>query len=230
MTHVVLVPGAGGAASYWYRLAPLLTAAGFEVTAVDLPAGDESAGWSAYADAIEAYADRCADPDLVLVAQSMAGFSAPLVCARRPVRQLVLLNAMIPVPRETGGAWWEVTGQGEASAAYAREQGRRPEFEVDEVFFHDVPAEVVAHLTAHGEPEQSDRPFAEPWPLAAWPDVPTAVLVGRDDRLFPLEFQRRIAQERLGLPIHEVPGGHLAALSHPEMVFRRLVELIGPPR
>jgi len=33
----VLVPGAGGNALYWYRVEPLLAAAGYEVTAVALP-------------------------------------------------------------------------------------------------------------------------------------------------------------------------------------------------
>jgi pimeloyl-ACP methyl ester carboxylesterase len=41
------------------------------------------------------------------------------------------------------------------------------------------------------------------------------VISGRDDRLFPLEFQRRVAQDRLGLEVDVVPGGHLAALSYP---------------
>ena len=34
----------------------------------------------------------------MLVAQSLGGFTAPLVCDRVPVDLLVLLNAMIPEP------------------------------------------------------------------------------------------------------------------------------------
>ena len=71
---------------------------------------------------------------------------------------------------------------------------------------------------------ESGTPFAEPWPLAAWPDVPTRVLAGRDDRFFPLDFQRRVARERLGLPVEEVPGGHLAALGHPVELVDRLLD------
>jgi len=41
------------------------------------------------------------------------------------------------------------------------------------------------------------------------------VLAGRDDRFFPLEFQRRVARDRLGIAAEAVPGGHLAALAHP---------------
>jgi pimeloyl-ACP methyl ester carboxylesterase len=64
--------------------------------------------------------------------------------------------------------------------------------------------------------DQSGTPFEEPWPLAAWPDVPTRFLQGREDRLFPLEFQRRVVAERLpGVEVEELPGGHLLALSRP---------------
>ena len=67
--------------------------------------------------------------------------------------------------------------------------------------------------------------FAEPWPLDGWPEVPTRVLAPRDDRLFPLDFQRRIARERLGLEVDEMDGGHLPMLSRPGQLAARLVEL-----
>ena len=82
----VLVPGAGGEAWYWHLVAPLLSAAGPEVVAVDLPAGDEEAGLAEYADTIVAAADGAAD--VVLVAQSLGGFSAPL--AIRPSTSIAL--------------------------------------------------------------------------------------------------------------------------------------------
>jgi pimeloyl-ACP methyl ester carboxylesterase len=78
-----LIPGAGGDDWYWHRVVPELAARGHDVVAVALPAADESAGWAEYADAmVAAIGNRTR---LVLVAQSLAGFSAPLVCARRPV-------------------------------------------------------------------------------------------------------------------------------------------------
>jgi pimeloyl-ACP methyl ester carboxylesterase len=52
--------------------------------------------------------------------------------------------------------------------------------------------------------------------------VPTRVLVGRDDRFFPAAFQRRIAEERLGITPDELPGGHLLALSRPSELADRL--------
>ena len=83
------------------------------------------------------------------------------------------------------------------------------------MFLHDVPPDVAAASADHVT-EQSDRPSPDPWPLDAWPDVPTRVVVGRDDRLFPLAFQRRVVEERLGIVPDELPGGHLPALARPD--------------
>ncbi len=70
---------------------------------------------------------------------------------------------------------------------------------------------------------QSDTPFVAPWPLSAWPDVPTRFLLCRDDRLFPAEFQRRVVKERLGITPDEMDGGHLPALHSPDELARRLL-------
>ncbi|MGY1728043.1 alpha/beta fold hydrolase [Geodermatophilus sp. SYSU D01062] len=211
----LLVPGAGGRAWYWHRLVPELERRGHRAVAVDLPADDDTAGLRRYAEVATAALDaRSADGDAVVVGQSMGGLTAPLVAARRPVRLLVLLNAMVPRPGETGGEWWDAVGQAEARAACARAQGRPVDDDVESDFSHDVPPEVWAAGAEHAG-GQSGTPFGEPWPLAAWPDVPTRVLAGAEDRFFPVALQRRVASERLGLEIVEVPGGHLCALSRP---------------
>jgi pimeloyl-ACP methyl ester carboxylesterase len=223
MTTFVLVPGAGGQAWYWHRLVPELRARGHEAIAVDLPAADDSAGFAEYADAVvAAIGDRRAG--LVLVGQSLGGFTVPLVAARVPVEGIVLLNAMVPKPGESGGEWWETTAQAAARAAYAEREGRSAgTFDPLVDFFHDVPPHVAQEAIA-GDVDQSGTPFEEPWPLAAWPDVPTRFLQGRDDRFFPLEFQRRVVAERLpGVEVEELPGGHLVALSRPVELAEALV-------
>ena len=65
-------------------------------------------------------------------------------------------------------------------------------------------------------------PMVQAWPLASWPDVPTRALIGRHDRLFPAEFQLRVAKERLGLDGDLIEGGHMVALSRPGEVADRL--------
>jgi pimeloyl-ACP methyl ester carboxylesterase len=223
-TTFVLVPGAGGQAWYWHRLVPELRARGHEAIAVDLPAGDDDAGFAEYADAVVAAIGDRRD-GLVLVGQSMGGFTVPLVAERVPVEQIVLLNAMVPKPGESGGEWWETTGQAEARAAHAAREGRAADtFDPLVDFLHDVPPDIVAEAMAGGEIDQSGTPFEEPWPLAAWPDVPTRFLQGREDRFFPLEFQRRVVAERLpGVEVEELPGGHLLALSRPVELAAALV-------
>jgi pimeloyl-ACP methyl ester carboxylesterase len=104
----VLIPGAGGTAWYWHRIVPLLQEAGDEAIAVDLPADDPAAGLPEYASLVaDAIGSRA---NVVVVAQSLGGFTAPLVAKMVDVRSLVFVNAMIPSPGETAGAWWDNTG------------------------------------------------------------------------------------------------------------------------
>lgn len=211
----VFVPGAGGRAWYWHRVAAELDTRGHATVAVDLPAEDDAADLGVYADTIvEAAAGR---DRVVLVAQSMGGLSAPLACDRLAAYLLVLVNAMIPRPGETGAEWWATTGQAQAAAEWAASQGRTLGDGLDpmEVFLHDLPPEVKQAAVAAGEPAQSDTPFSQPFPLERWPDVPTRVIASRDDRLFPVTFQRRVARARLGITPDELAGGHLVALSQP---------------
>jgi pimeloyl-ACP methyl ester carboxylesterase len=222
----VLIPGAGGSAWFWHPLVAELQRRGYGAIAVQLPAGDDSAGLAEYTRIV---VDAAAGIDRpVLVAQSLGGFTAPLVCAQIDVRLLVLVNAMVPKPGESAGDWWEATGQREARVKFAAEQGRTAtgtggsEFDPLVEFFHDVPPELTAEAMAQEEPAQSDTPFGPPWPLERWPDVPTRFLQGRDDRLFPIDFQRRIVRERLGVEIDEMPGGHLLPLSQPFELANRL--------
>ena len=220
MSVFVLVPGAGGSAWYWHRVVPELQARGHQAIAVDLPGADETAGLPEYRDAIiRAIGDH---RGVVVAAQSMGGFSAPMACAQVSVRRLVLVNAMIPVPGETPGQWWAATGSEPARVAAARAGGYTCDFDVDTYFLHDVPAEVLASGEGHDRPE-ADIAFGQPCDIGTWPDVETRVLAGRDDRFFPLSFQDRVARDRLGLEAEAIPGGHLAALSYPSELADHLI-------
>lgn len=207
----VLIHGAGSDGWYWHRVAPLLEALGHQVVAPDLPVGDDSAGLDEYAqvvvDAAHAYSD------IVLVAQSLGGFTAPLVAERLGAELVVMVNAMVPFPGESPGEWWANTGW----------DGVVPQTDdqVSEIFLHDVPSAVAAESGRHVV-AQSGTPFEKPWPLDEWPDVPTRLLAGRGDRFFTIDFQRRVAGERLGAEVDEIDGGHLVALSNPGAVAERL--------
>jgi pimeloyl-ACP methyl ester carboxylesterase len=222
MATYVLIHGAGSDSWYWHLVAPELRARGHDVVAPDLPSDDDSAGLSEYADVVvDAIGDRS---DLVVVAQSMGGLTAPLVSARLPVNLMILVAAMVPSPGESPGDWWANTGWEQARLDQARRDGRPAAVDLDvkAEFFHDVPPDVVAEAFARGERGQSGTPFAKPWPLDAWPDVPTRFLLCRDDRFFSAEFMRRVVKERLGITPDEMDGGHLPAFARPTELARRL--------
>ncbi|MGH3087453.1 MAG: alpha/beta fold hydrolase [Rubrobacteraceae bacterium] len=197
MATFVLIHGGGGTARGWYLVASELTERGHDVVAMDLPCDDPSAGWTDYADAVvDAIGER---RNLVVVAHSMGGFTAPLVCERVRSELMVFVAGMIPSFGETFEEWWMNTGH---------------EFPEGDVFYHDVPRELAAADMERGEGRKHVP--KEPWPLEGWPDVPTKYLLCRDDRCFPPEFTRRAVRDRLNLVPDEMDGGHFVQLSRPE--------------
>ena len=221
-TSFVLVPGAGGMAWYWHRVARLLERAHHEPIAIDLPGDDASASFCDYADiVVRAIGKRV---NVVLVAASLGGFTAPLVCDRASVRMLALVNAMIPQPHETAGAWWENTQSGQARIAAAKRGGYSTEFDLQTYFLHDVPEEVLRTGPTR-QRDQTDAIFQRTCPFERWPQIPIHVIASADDRFFPLEFQRRVARDRLHTEVVVVPGGHLVALSHPDELVDQLLRL-----
>jgi pimeloyl-ACP methyl ester carboxylesterase len=225
MSTFALIHGAASDSWYWHLVVPELRKRGHDVVAPDLPSDDDTAGLAEYTDAVVAAIGPIgADPDLVVVAQSLGGFTAPLVCERVPVRLMILVAAMVPLPGESPGEWWANTGWEAAWREQLVRDGRPEDAGIDVTadFFHDVPPDVVEAAFARGERDQSGTPFEKPWPLASWPDVPTQVLLCRDDRFFPAEFMRRVVRERLGIVPDEMDSGHLPALAHPRELADRL--------
>jgi pimeloyl-ACP methyl ester carboxylesterase len=216
----VLVPGAGGSSWVWSRVTRLLVDAGHEAIAVDLPGDDETAGLPRYAELVaDAIGSRA---EVVLVAGSLGGFTAPLVCEQAPVRELVLVNAMIPNPGETARDWWAHTGAVEAQDEAARAGGYGP-FDAASYFLHDVDADIAAEGESFQRSE-ADIAFESVCDFTAWPPIRIRVLAGEDDRFFPVELQRRVARDRLGVEADVIPGGHLLPLVQPRLVADYLLQ------
>ena len=212
-TTFVPVHAAGDGAWGWHLVEAELRARGHDVVAIDLPS-DESASLWDYAEAIvRAVGNRT---NLVLVAHSFGGFTAPLVCTRRPVDALVLVTAMTPTPGEAPADWWANTGH----AAARRKLGA--DGDDTWTYYHDVPPELAAEAQKHERAHPSERAYGEPWPLEAWPDVPTHFLLCRNDRLFPAEWMRALVRERLGITPDEIDSGHCPNLSRPAELAVRL--------
>jgi hypothetical protein len=137
---------------------------------------------------------------------SLAGFTAPLVAASTPLTSIVFVNAMIPLPGEKAGDWWDSTGAIDARIGAAKEYGYSTEFDLDTYFLDDVPPEILA---ASGPPSaEADIVFGSVCDFETWPAIPLKVVAGKDDRFFPVGFQRRLARERLGIAADVLPGGH----------------------
>ena len=210
MSTYVLIPGAGSTPWFWHRVVPLLEARGHDVVTPELPCDDPDAGLRKYAQAVlEAVGDR---EDLVVVAQSLGGLTAPLVCAQRPALVIIYVNGMVPLPGESD--WFRATGTPEIEG----------DFDPVRIFLHDVPDDVVAASAEHVRP-QAGRPMEEPWPLAARPDVPERFVLSRDDRFFPAGWMRGVVSERLGTAPVEIGGGHCPSLSRPDELVEVLERL-----
>jgi len=210
MATYVFIHGAGDVAWYWHLVEAELRRRGHETVSMDLPVEDDAAGLLEYAqEVVSAIGDRQAP---VVVAQSFGGYVAPIVCDRVPARLLVLIAGMVPSPGESAEEMF-------ANTRYPTEPRNDPG-EAD-IFYHDVPPALAREAKARGR-RQSDTPGKQPWPLVAWPRVPTRFLLCRDDRLFPAPWLRDVVRDRLCITPDEIHGGHTPALSRPLEVAERL--------
>jgi len=206
MATYVLIPGAGGDAWYWHLVGPLLEAAGHRAVPVGLPAGDPDAGLDAYV-AAALGAVGTPEGDVVVVGQSLGGFTAPVVAERLGAAMLIFVAAMIPEPGETAGDWWSTSG--------FHEFWGDQEMDAMEHFLHDLPPAVLHEVLERGEPEQTGRVMSDPFPLSALPAVTTRGIAATNDRFFPVAFMDRLIRDRLGVEPEHVASGHLPALADP---------------
>ena len=214
MATFVLIHGGGDVGWYWHLVERELRQRGHDTLAPDLPCDDDSAGLAEYADVVvEAIDGR---RGLVLAAQSFGGFTAPLVAARVPADVLVLVAGMIPAPGEPSGDWPANTGFDEVM----REQAQR--YPGADLVYHDVPP-ALAEQARRNARDQSDTPGHAPWPLDAWPRVPTRFVLCTEDRFFPPEFMRRVVADRMDVVPDEIAAGHAVALSRPKELADLLV-------
>jgi pimeloyl-ACP methyl ester carboxylesterase len=209
MATYALIHGAYDVGWYWHLVERELRERGHRSVAPDLPIEDDDANLldnaQSVVDAINAVHDG---GELIVVGQSWGGYIAPIVAEIAKADRLVLVAPMIPRPGETDEEMWKATGW------------RFPQGEAD-AFYHDVDPALAAEAKSR-ERRQSETTAREPWPLDAWPNVPTHVIVGRDDRFFPAEWLRGVVRDRLGIEPDEIASGHTVALSRP----RELVELM----
>ena len=199
-----MVQGTSGGTGTWSRRP--LRERGHETVAPDLPIEDDTAGLERYAEVVVDAIDG--RKNVVVVGQSFGGYVAPLVAARVRARRIVLVAGMVPQPGESAEEMFRITRW---------QPARLDDDSPIAVFYHDAPRDLAEQALAH-ERRQSDTPGQEPWPLAAWPDIQTHAIAGRNDQFFPFEWQQTVLRDRLGLSPDELDSGHCPALSRPREV------------
>jgi pimeloyl-ACP methyl ester carboxylesterase len=223
----LLIHGAGDVGWYWHRTEAELRARGHQTIAPDLPCDDAAASLDDYVNVVARAA--AGQQNLVLVSQSYGSFTSVLAASRLPARLLVLLAGMIPAPGETPAQWWENTGYRQAAEEQASLDGGKTGSDDPLIsYYNGVPRPLAEEALRRGGRGESAVVWDTPWPLDAWPDVPTKFIVCTDDRCFPARFMRRLARERLGIEPDELRSCHCAALSHPGELSDLLVSYLGP--
>jgi hypothetical protein len=90
-------------------------------------------------------------------------------------------------------------------------------------FYHDVPRSLAEEAMSKERSHPSEASQSAPWPLDAWPGVPTKFVLCTEDRFFPPDFLRRLVAERLHITPDEILAGHCVALSRPKELAQLLI-------
>ena len=193
---------------------------GHEALAPDLPAGP-AADLDACAAAVAAAA--AGHRDIVVAGHSLGCFIAPLAADRMAPSA----RARLSHDPRAGGVGRGVVGRhGVGGGAPATRACRRMPMTTGT---SSMTSRRSGSRRAVATPSGRARAgCGRPWPPAAWPGIPTRVVLAQDDRFFPAPFVRRLARERLGVVADEIRGGHLPALARPEELAALLVTLAQP--
>jgi pimeloyl-ACP methyl ester carboxylesterase len=234
MATFALVHGAWHGDWCWGSLPKRLAAAGHTTVASNLPCDDPAAGWVSYRDVVLRDLDAV-EGNVILVGHSLGGCVVPLVASERPVSLIVLLCSFPPAPGQSlDEAVADAPDLTDPQAAIWRtsrdERDRHvwPDFETAYyAMYHDCdPA--AARSTYDQLRPQAHTPFADPWPLKKWPNVPVASIVCAADRMGNPALLAKVAREAFGVEPVELPGSHSPFLSEPVALADALVNLAAP--
>jgi pimeloyl-ACP methyl ester carboxylesterase len=230
MTTFALVHGGWHDATCWDLVTPLLTQEGHDVVAMDLPCDEGMGTFDGYADAVCTALDGC-DDDVMLVGHSLGGHTVPLVAARRPIRHLVYLCALVP---EIGRSLADQLGDELAMLNPAYEKGVHLDEQVRQVWvdidiaramlYNDCDEAAVEAAFKRLRP-QAAHPATVPFSLTEFPSVRTTYIICAEDQILGGEWSRRIARDRLSADIVEIPGGHSPFYSRPSVLVDALLNL-----
>ena len=194
------------------------------MVAPELPCDDGSATtFEPYADVVCAALDG-RDADVVVVAHSLAGPTGTLIAARRPVRHLVYVCAVVPAPGLS------LVDQGGEMVNPDWDKGLcRPDAELRTVwvdrgmakalFYHDCDESTVTAAISRLRP-QSAYPFIAAFPLSQLPTVSCTYVACAEDRLIDPDWQVQTARN-IAASLEVIPSSHSPFFSQPTSARRR---------
>jgi len=216
--HFLLIVGAMHGAWVWRRIVPLLEAAGYAATALELPGMGEDrsvapgdvtlAGWADFvADAV-----RASPAPVILVGHSRGGVVIGEAAERVPDRLagLVYVTALIVPPGRTAFQTMQVDPAAYVTGISVRDGAMTatPEMVVAGMYHRCTPAEAAeAASRLCPEPYASfSTPAGVSW--ERWGRVPRAFIECEDDRSLPLALQRSMQIEAPCDPVIRIDADH----------------------
>lgn len=219
----ILLPGAGLGPRIWDPLVPYLTP---PVLAARYPRGPEL-GLSDYVEAIIEQVDAAGVKDLVLVAHSIGGCLAPLLCAHYGdrVRGLVAVGAVVPPPGGSFAGSMPVPQRWMLPWLLRFFGTRPPDQAIRNELCQDLDAEQTAAVIERFTPE-SRRLYTDPVRYTSLPERRLYVRL-TDDRSLSQALQGEMSK-RLDGDVASLPTGHLPMLSRPAELAR-IIAAFSPP-
>jgi pimeloyl-ACP methyl ester carboxylesterase len=157
-----------------------------------------------------------------MVGHSLGGLTIPLVAARRPVRHLVYLCALVP---DIGRSWMDQiadepemmcpgwnAGLSEPDSQHrtmwiARHHTRK-------LLYDDCDEATVESAIARIRPQVGLG--STPFTLTEFPPASATSVICTEDRMVARDWARRTARDRLGAEIITLPGSHSPFFSRPD--------------
>ena len=220
MAVFLLLHGACHGGWCWDAVADRLRGRGHAAVAPDLPCEDLTAGPSQYADTAAAALDGTRPDDVVLVAHSLGGLSAPVLARMLPVRRLVFVAGIVGAPRRSLEQLADVDEDRDGpldSDDIETDAEHRFRFSAGgarRLLFHDCAPDAAAAAASRLRFQRSL--WTAVADFDAWPDVETVSVVCTQDRVVNPAWSERVARERLGVEPVRLDSGHSPWLSRPD--------------
>ena len=219
LPNVVLVHGAWADGSSWNAVTETLQVKGYDVTAPQFP-------------------ETSTEDDVARLRQVLGRLEGPTVVAGHSYGGQIMTALGPDVPDVVGLVYVAAFGIDEGESLGALLGGGPPSpalanIDVDAQGFGWLPEDdFVGHFAADLDPVDARALYAVQQPISmstfeytmgvpAWKSLPTWFLVAGNDEAIPPAAERQFA-ERMGATTVEVSAGHLAMVTHPEVVVDQI--------